>query len=255
MLEIRDLKAGYGQHIVLQEISLSVEKGDVVAVLGTNGAGKSTLLRCLAGLERPMAGSVHLDEEEITSVAAYRRPSRGMALVPEGQQTFPAMSVLENLWVGSRASPSSLKSWDRNRDRVFDLFPRLAERRDQFAGTLSGGERQMLAVGRALMSEPRLLMLDEPSHGLAPRIIDEIADLILTISSEVALLIVEQNLQIPTRAATRVVVLDESRVAMTGDAESVLASEFIRRTYLGAGADEASASDTTVMTERKSSHA
>ena len=234
MLDVHDLRVGYGKHEVLRDISLTVAPGEVLAVLGTNGAGKSTLLNCIAGLVPASSGSVRFLDDDITRRPAFARPALGLSLVPEGQQAFPTMTVLENLWVGGQANPSAAGRFDANRDKVFELFPRLAERRNQPAGTLSGGERQMLAVGRALVCEPRLLLLDEPSHGLAPLIIEHLADLIDLVAENTSLLIVEQNLLIPMQCATRVLVLDNSRVVMEGSAADVLESDFVTATYLGA---------------------
>ncbi|MEQ3552667.1 ABC transporter ATP-binding protein [Pseudonocardia nematodicida] len=233
MLEVEGLWVGYGDRDVLRDVSFSVGGSEVVAVLGTNGAGKSTLLNCLAGLIAPAAGAIRFRGEDITGRPAWSRPASGMALVPEGQQSFPAMTVQENLWVGGRVSAAVASRYAQNLDRVFDLFPRLAERRDQAAGTLSGGERQMLAVGRALVAEPALLMLDEPSHGLAPLVIERIADMVDLIAETTALLVVEQNLLIPSQCATRVLVLEESRIVSSGAAAEVLASDLVAATYLG----------------------
>jgi branched-chain amino acid transport system ATP-binding protein len=241
VLEVHELRVGYGKHEVLRNISLTVAPGEVLAVLGTNGAGKSTLLNCIAGLVPATSGSVSFLGADITRRPAWARPALGMSLVPEGQQAFPTMTVLENLWVGGQANPDAAGRFDANLAKVFDLFPRLAERRSQPAGTLSGGERQMLAVGRALVCEPRLLLLDEPSHGLAPLIIEQLADLIDMVAEHTSLLIVEQNLLIPTQCATRVLVLDNSRVVMEGPAACVLESDFVTATYLGADVPEAAA--------------
>lgn len=234
MLEVENLWVGYGDREVLREVSFTVAAGEVLAVLGTNGAGKSTLLNCLAGLLAPSAGTVRFRGEDVTRRAAWARPALGISLVPEGQQTFPAMTVEENLWVGGQASSGASGRLTENVDRVYTLFPRLAERRTQAAGTLSGGERQMLAVGRAMVSEPVLLMLDEPSHGLAPLVIEKIADMVDLIAETTALLVVEQNLLIPTQCASRVLVLDHSRIVLSGPADEVLGSDLVAATYLGA---------------------
>lgn len=238
MLEVDGLWVGHGAREVLRDLSFTVAAGEVLAVLGTNGAGKSTLLDCLAGLLTPTRGTVRFRGEDITRRPAWARPALGISLVPEGQQTFPAMTVEENLWVGSRASAAVASRTTENVDRVYALFPRLAERRTQAAGTLSGGERQMLAVGRAMVSEPVLLMLDEPSHGLAPLVIERIADMVDLIAETTALLVVEQNLLIPTQCATRVLVLDDSRIVLSGPADEVLGSDLVAATYLGADVGE-----------------
>lgn len=233
MLQVSDLRAGYDKHVVLRNINLTVREAEVLAVLGTNGAGKSTLLRCLAGLHPPEEGSVHLLEEDITLKPPWQRLRRGLALVPEGQQVFPDMTVIDNLWIGSQGNPEAKRSFKNHVSRIFELFPRLSERRQQFAGTLSGGERQMVAIGRALIAQPKVLLLDEPSHGLAPLLIEQLAGTIRKIAGETAILLVEQNLVIPTECATHVVVLENSEITMSGDAAEILASDVVAETYLG----------------------
>lgn len=233
VLEVENLVLGYGDRVVLRDINFTVGAGEVVAILGTNGAGKSTLLNTLAGLHKQLEGHIRLEGEQLDGTPAWTRPARGLALVAEGQQTFPSMTVMENLWVGSQVTPATSKGFTSSLERVFTLFPRLADRRKQVAGTLSGGERQMLAIGRALLSNPRLLMLDEPSQGLAPIVIEQIADLIDIIAETTSLLIVEQNLLLPRQSAERVLVLDESRIVVEGPAAEILASDFVRETYLG----------------------
>jgi len=233
MLEVRELHVGYDNRPVLRCINLSLKPGDVVALLGTNGAGKSTLLRCLAGALRQQSGSIKLEGEEISSWTAWKRTRHGLALVPEGQQSFPGMTVWENLWVGTEARPEIGRAFQQHVEEVFDIFPRLAERRNQPAGTLSGGERQMLAVGRAIIARPRILMLDEPSHGLAPLLVEQVAEMVQVIASTTIVLVAEQNLLIPSRCATNVVVLENSRIVMEGPPPEVLASDFVTTTYLG----------------------
>ncbi|WP_153505336.1 ABC transporter ATP-binding protein [Cumulibacter manganitolerans] len=232
-LLVEGLIAGYGQRQVLHGINLSVEPGEVLAVLGSNGVGKSTLLRTLAGLLTPTAGVIKLDGHDVTHQSAHQRVRRGLALVPEGQLSFPAMSVLENLELGARAVNRSNRSVSTKIDSVIGLFPRLGERRQQMAGTLSGGERQMLAIGRALLTEPQVLMLDEPSQGLAPIIIEQVADTIAEIGTSTTILLVEQNLLVPARCATRVVVLEGGNLTLEGPPETVLADDKVIHAYLG----------------------
>lgn len=229
MLEIEGLSAGYGKRIILRDINLSVGPGEVVCVLGANGVGKSTLLRTLAGLITANAGEQRFKGQSIASHSAHRRVRDGLALVPEGQQSFPAMTVLENLQIGA----SLRENLDERLGSIFELFPRLEERQRQYAGTLSGGERQMLAIARALLTEPDLLMLDEPSHGLAPIVVEQLGENIAAVAERTAILLVEQNLTIPTRCATRVVVLEDSTITMGGDPEEILQSEHVISAYLG----------------------
>jgi branched-chain amino acid transport system ATP-binding protein len=233
MLEVEDLWTGYGHRTVLRGISLHVDPGEVVAVLGTNGAGKSTLLNCLAGNLSQQRGHVRFKGQDISRVPTYERARRGLVLVPEGQQTFPAMSVAENLWVGARASGDSGRVLDRHIEEVLGRFPRLAERRNQAAGTLSGGERQMLALGRAMLGRPSLLMLDEPSHGLSPVLVEQVAEMVKSISETTSMLIVEQNLMIPTHCAERVLVLEEAEIRHEGEAKELLQSASVISAYLG----------------------
>lgn len=233
MLEVKGLAAGYGDRTIVRDISFTVGPGEVVAVLGANGVGKSTLLRTLAGLLTPLAGTVELDGEDLSRVPAHRRVGRGLGLVPEGQQSFPGMSVEENLWLGAGLKAKGRSAVADAVEPVYELFPRLAERRAQFAGTLSGGERQMLAIGRALLTEPTVLMLDEPSHGLAPIIVEQLGDRIAQIATRTSVLVVEQNLAVPARCATRVLVLDEGRITREGSPEDILHNEEVIHAYLG----------------------
>ncbi|HEY9563856.1 MAG TPA: ABC transporter ATP-binding protein [Nocardioides sp.] len=233
MLDVQNLTVGYGQRAILSDISFTVEPGEVVAILGANGVGKSTLLRTRAGLQPGLAGTVALDGGTITRTAAHKRVALGLCLVPEGQQSFPAMSVQENLWLGASLHARGRSETERAVEPVLDLFPKLAERRTQLAGTLSGGERQMLAIGRALLARPTVLMLDEPSHGLAPIIVEQLGERIAEIARETSVLVVEQNLAVPARAATRVLVLDEGRITREGRPEEILHNEDVIHAYLG----------------------
>lgn len=233
MLEIRSLTVGYGNRTVLRDIDLTVRRGEVLCVLGANGVGKSTLLQTIAGLLPALAGTVHLDDKDITTESAHARVSRGSAFVPEGQMSFPSMTVLENLQIGASLRGHDGKGLQRRLEPILELFPRLGERKSQFAGTLSGGERQMLAIARALLSDPEVLMLDEPSHGLAPIVVEQIAENIAAVAQQTSILIVEQNLTIPTACATRVVVLEGSGLTIEGKPEEILHSDHVISAYLG----------------------
>ncbi len=236
MLEVAGLGAAYGRVHVLRDVSLTVAAGECVTVIGANGAGKSTLLRCVAGLLRPTAGRVTVDGADVTGMAAEKLVRRGVALVPEGRMLFGPMSVAENLRLGAYSrgrAPATETAADLA--RVHELFPVLAERASQAAATLSGGEQQMLAVGRALMSRPRLLLLDEPSLGLAPKVIagifsalDELRRAGLTI------LLVEQDARLALRHADRGYVMRTGRVALEGRAADLAADDDVRLIYLGA---------------------
>ncbi len=232
MLEVEGLSGGYRHLPVLHEVSLRVEPGEIVAVLGANGAGKSTLLKAIAGLIG-RSGRIRFAGEEITSWPAHRIARRGLHLVPEGRRLFPGLSVRDNLRLGAyarRGAPDRLAPLEE----VFALFPRLRERLDQRAGTLSGGEQQMLAIGRGLMTAPHLLMLDEPSQGIAPRLVDELFAAIEAIrQSSRAVLLVEQRLAEALALADRAYVLQSGRIVMEGPARDIAADPAIRRAYLG----------------------
>lgn len=233
MLEVRNLSAGYGDRTILSGIDLTVGPGEVLAVLGANGVGKSTLLRTLAGLQPALGGTVKLGEKDLSGKPAHRRVEMGLSLVPEGQQSFPAMSVEENLWLGAGLRDTKHAAVERAVEGIYEIFPKLAERRGQLAGTLSGGERQMLAIGRALLAQPEVLMLDEPSHGLAPIIVEQLGDRIAQIATRTSVLVVEQNLAVPARCATRVLVLDGGRITREGTPEEILHNEDVVHAYLG----------------------
>ncbi len=232
MLEVRELGAAYGDVPVLFGPSLRVDRGEIVALLGSNGAGKTTLIRCVTGLLRPRSGSIVFEGRRIESLAAHQVVDLGIACVPEGRQLFPEMTVQENLLLGSflrRARGTR----PRNLERVWALFPRLAERRAQLAGTLSGGEQQMLAIGRALMSEPRLLIVDELSLGLAPVVAGELFRTLSAVRRDgVTILLVEQNVQRSLRMADRAYVLESGRVALDGAGSQLLQDENVKRAYL-----------------------
>jgi len=232
MLEVTGLDAGYGDVRVLFGAALSVHQGEVVALLGSNGAGKTTLIRTVVGLIRPRSGSVYFAGDRIDGLTAHEVVDRGVACVPEGRQVFPQMSVEENLLLGSFLRRAR-KGRARNLERIFALFPRLLERRGQDAATLSGGEQQMLAIGRALMSEPRLLLLDEPSLGLAPVVVQMVFRTIAEIRKHgVTVLIVEQNVKRTLRLADRAYVLEQGRIVLTGSGAELMQDPQVRKAYL-----------------------
>lgn len=233
MLHTEDLSVSYGAVQALKSMNLTVPRGEVTAVIGANGAGKSTLMRTLAGLVRPQTGQVLLDGVSITGKKPEDIVRMGVALVPEGRSTIPELSLEENLRLGGlwRDKTGRLES----QQKVFDLFPILAERKNMRADTLSGGERQQLAIGRALMSDPRCLLLDEPSLGLAPLIVTQILELVSTLAKEtnIAILLVEQNAVTALRVATTGVVLNLGEVVKSGPAQEISSDEELRHAYLG----------------------
>jgi branched-chain amino acid transport system ATP-binding protein len=232
LLTIAGLHAGYGATEILRGIDLAVNDGEIVAVLGSNGAGKSTLNRAISGVLRPWRGAIRFASEQIERARPSAIVSNGLIHVPEGRRIFPNMSVRENLDLGCyrRARPRRAQ----NRERVFGIFPRLAERQGQSAGTLSGGEQQMLAIGRGLMAEPRLLILDEPSLGLSPKLVEEMFMLIKSINQQgIALLLVEQNVVQSLEVASRAYVLDNGAIVLQGSAADVGADANLKRAYLG----------------------
>ncbi len=233
MLEIRDLQAAYGDIRVLDGVTLTVGPGEIVALLGPNGAGKSTLLNSIAGLLRPRAGAVSFEGEDLGRLHAHLIVDRGVALVPEGRRLFGGMTVAENLELGAFASRArAMKA--AGLDRVYALFPDLRERRRQIVRALSGGQQQMVAVGRALMTNPKLLMLDEPSLGIAPRLVRAIMDALAEINrGGVAVFLVEQNVQAALGLAHRAYVLESGRIALQGPAAELLRNPHVRRAYLG----------------------
>ena len=234
LLEVSAVRARYGAIEALKGVSLTVGEGEVVTLIGSNGAGKSTTLRSIAGLTPASAGRITYDGEDITGVPADEIVTRGIALSPEGRRCFPRMSVRENLDLGAyrRKDAASVAA---DMERVFSLFPRLQERVDQKAGTMSGGEQQMLAIGRALMASPRLLLLDEPSLGIAPVLVDRIYETIGEIHrSGVAILLVEQNASRALDAAGRGYVLETGRVVLADDTASLRNDPRVREAYLGA---------------------
>lgn len=232
MLEVRDLVAGYGGVPVLRGVSLDVAAGEVVAVLGANGVGKTTLNRCLSGLIRPDAGSIRFEGTELVGRDAADIVAAGLIHVPEGRRIFPNMSVQENLELGSYRRARARRA--ANLARVFSIFPRLAERKRQFAGTLSGGEQQMVAIGRALMSRPKLICMDEPSMGLSPLFVEQVFDIIQEINKQgVTIFMVEQNASMALSIAHRAYVLQTGVVVLSGPAAEMKENEMIKQAYLG----------------------
>ncbi len=232
LLEVSGINVYYGAIHAIKDVSFEVRAGEVVALIGANGAGKSTTLKTLSGLLRSRTGSIAFAGEDIMHVPADKLVARGLAHVPEGRRVFAQMSVAENLEMGAYTRPASEVAGGL--ERVYAHFPRLAERRRQLAGTLSGGEQQMLAMGRALMSSPKLLMLDEPSMGLAPLLIEQIFDIIRELhAAGTTILLVEQNAQMALSVATRGYVMETGRVTMTGTGAELLANDDVRRAYLG----------------------
>lgn len=233
-LTVESLSAGYGHVAVLDSVSLHVAPGELVALIGSNGAGKSTLLKAVAGLLRPTAGVVRLGTDEITGVPPERLVRRGLALVPEGRMLFGPLTVDENLSVGAHSRPARDPSVREDLERVRALFPVLAERGGQLAETLSGGEQQMLAVGRALMSHPDVLLLDEPSLGLAPRVIATIFGALDTLRAEgLTILLVEQDARLALKHADRGYVMRTGRIELQGPAEELIEDDQVRHAYLG----------------------
>ena len=233
LLEVADLHAGYAGAVVLAGVSLHVDAGETVAVVGANGAGKTTLIRTLGGTVRASAGSVRFGGANVTNLKSYRVCETGLAQVPEGRQLFPTLSVMDNLSLGAVLRRARARAADRLQ-QVFTLFPRLKERHGQMAGTLSGGEQQMLAIGRALMADPVMMMLDEPSLGLSPLMVEVMFDAIRALNAGgMSVLLVEQNVAESLQLASRGYVLENGEVALTGSSAALLNDDRVRRAYLG----------------------
>ena len=233
LLEIENLKVSYGGIQALRGIDLNIRQGELVALIGSNGAGKTTTLKALAGLLNCTASKLHYDGKSLQHIPVHQRVSAGMALVPEGRGIFARLTVMENLQMGAYTRSDDANENDL--DRMYELFPRLAERRTQLAGTLSGGEQQMVAIARALMSRPKLLMLDEPSMGLAPMMVVKIFETIRDISAQgVSILLVEQNAKLALEVAQRGYVLESGAITLSGAASELLGSDAVQRAYLGA---------------------
>ncbi|MBI2493936.1 MAG: ABC transporter ATP-binding protein [Candidatus Rokubacteria bacterium] len=233
MLELRGVTAGYGQFTALWDVSLSVAAGEAVAVVGPNGAGKTTLLRVISGLIAPRAGGLAFDGAALGGKPAYEIVAHGVAHVPEGRRIFPVLTVSDNLKMGAYL-PAARRRFAESLERVYALFPVLAERRAQRAGSLSGGEQQMLAIGRALMSRPKLILLDEPSMGLAPVMVLRVFDLIRRIREEgYTILVVEQNVRQVLKLVDRAYLLEVGRIKMEGRAAELGEQDFVRKAYVG----------------------
>ncbi len=233
LLKVSGLEASYGELKVLWGVDLEIGKGEIVAVVGPNGAGKTTLLRTIVGLIREDKGDIIFEGERINDLPAYERVRKGISLVPEGGELFPYMTVQENLDIGAYL-PEARKKYRENLEYVFTLFPRLKERRNQLAGTLSGGERQMLAIARALMSSPKLLMFDEPSLGLAPNLAVNVLKTIKELNEEgYTILLVEQNVKLALEISHRGYVIENGRIVLSDESKKLLGNPHVRKAYLG----------------------
>ncbi len=231
ILNVDNINVYYGHIHALKDVSIEVNEGEIVALIGANGAGKSTTLRTISGLLRSKTGGITLFDEDISKTEAYKLVSKGLAHVPEGRHVFLQMTVLENLEMGAYINSANIKEGIAD---VFERFPRLKHRKDQIAGTLSGGEQQMLAMGRALMSKPKLLMLDEPSMGLAPILVQQIFDIIKELhASGTTILLVEQNAEMALNIADRAYVLESGRIKLSGTGKELAQSDEIKKAYLG----------------------
>jgi branched-chain amino acid transport system ATP-binding protein len=237
ILELQDVHTYYGSIQALKGISIEVKDGEIVTLIGANGAGKSTTLRSINGLNSPRRGRIRFQGRDITYASAHDIVEQGISQSPEGRRLFPRMSVLENLEMGTfqRADRGNRKAVNQDLERVYELFPRLNERKTQKAGTLSGGEQQMVAIGRALMARPKLLLLDEPSMGLAPIFVERIFEIIREINSQgTPILLVEQNALMALDVASRGYVLETGKIALADDAKALKQNDDVKRTYLGA---------------------
>ncbi len=233
MLELRGVAADYGDVRAVWDVSLDVRQGEIVTLIGPNGAGKTTLMHAIAGLHRPSTGAILFENEPLHTLSAHQIVERGVVLVPEGRHIFSTMRVLENLEVGA-FSPRARAARETSLKRVFEIFPILYERRNQLAGTLSGGQQQMLAVARALMGLPRMLMLDEPSLGLAPLVVRDIFAVLRTLNEQgMTIVLVEQNARMALQLANRGYILEQGRVVGSGSGEALLADVGVQRAYLG----------------------
>lgn len=233
MLDVRDLHIAYGGIRAVQGVDFHVKGGELVALIGANGAGKSSTLNCLAGLIRPLSGQISLAGESLAQVPPHGRVLRGLALVPEGRGLFPRLTVRENLNMGGFTRKHDAQFY-ADLEEIYALLPRLAERRDQLAGTLSGGEQQMVAIGRALMSRPNMLLLDEPSMGLAPLLVEQIVSTIQGIvKTGVAVLLVEQNAHLALQISQRAYVMESGRIVLCGESSALQQDERVRTAYLG----------------------
>ncbi|HEX5769111.1 MAG TPA: ABC transporter ATP-binding protein [Burkholderiales bacterium] len=233
MLAIRDLDLYYGDAQALDRVTLDVAASEIVAIVGANGAGKSSLIRSIAGMEKPRSGKVLFQESDITGRESHEICNLGIGQVAEGRQIFPSLSVLENLQMGAMLTRARAAA-KRNLEDVFALFPRLAERRHQVAGTMSGGEQQMIAIGRCLMGAPELIMFDEPSLGLAPVVVQEVLHCIRLLNERgLTIVLVEQNVAVSLRISSRAYVLENGRIVMSGTGDKLLHDDRVRQAYLG----------------------
>jgi branched-chain amino acid transport system ATP-binding protein len=233
MLEVEHLDLFYGDAQALDDVSLTVDEGSIVAIVGANGAGKSSLIRTIAGIERSRRGCIRFRGIDVTGFDSHRVCDLGIGQVPEGRQVFPTMTVRENLEVGAML-PRARGTSRASLERVYAMFPRLEERRSQAAGTLSGGEQQMLAIGRCLMGRPDLIMFDEPSLGLAPALVQEVFQTVRRLNAEgLTVILVEQNVAVSLKLATRAYVLENGRIAMSGSGQELLHDDRVRQAYLG----------------------
>lgn len=233
MLEVKDLEVYYGMIQAIKGVSFEVNQGEIIALIGANGAGKTTILHTVTGLLAPKKGSVLFEGKDITKIPAHKIVSLGMAHVPEGRRVFADLSVYENLKMGAYTRKDK-EEIEKSLDRVYERFPRLKERKNQLAGTLSGGEQQMLAMGRALMSQPKIILMDEPSMGLSPILVNEIFDIIQEVSkSGTTVLLVEQNAKKALSIADRAYVLETGKIVLDGKAEALLNDDSIKKAYLG----------------------
>jgi len=237
LLDVKDLHVQYGKIEALRGISFHVEPGEIVSIIGANGAGKTTTLKTISGLLKPTSGSIHFNGIDVATVAPYARVDLGISQVPEGRGIFPGMTVLENLEMGKYHRKHARAEMDEDLEKVYDLFPRVKERAGQSAGTLSGGEQQMVAIGRALMSRPTMLLLDEPSMGLAPMIVTQIFEIITKINRDgMTIVLVEQNAQQALLRSERAYVMESGIVVKTAPSKELLTDDAVKRAYLGIGA-------------------
>ncbi|HUW87670.1 MAG TPA: ABC transporter ATP-binding protein [Candidatus Paceibacterota bacterium] len=237
LLEVKDLHVHYGKIEALAGISFHVHQGEIISIIGANGAGKTTTLKTISGLLKPTSGTIHFNGVDVATVAPYARVDLGISQIPEGRGIFPGMTVLENLEMGKYHRKHGRAEMDQDLEKVYDLFPRVKERAGQSAGTLSGGEQQMVAIGRALMSRPTLLLLDEPSMGLAPMIVTQIFEIITKINQDgMTIVLVEQNAQQALLRSERAYVMETGIVVKTAPSKELLTDEAVKRAYLGIGA-------------------
>jgi len=233
MIELKNINAGYGQVQIVRDVSMNIDNNEIVALVGANGAGKSTIIKTISGLLPVSSGSIIFEGKRIENMPAHKIITNGIALVPEGRRLFPYMTVQENLELGAYVE-NNQKKVQENMEWVFGLFPILQERRAQLAGTFSGGEQQMLTIGRALMSKPKFLMMDEPSLGLSPMIVDEVFKTVEVLQNEgVTILLVEQNVRKSLEIVNRGYVLEHGRIVLSGEAKELLEDENVKKAYLG----------------------